>query len=80
MLRSLCFALAMVDDCAMQLTLAHSTLPTIKESENAIVKESVSGLEYYTTSLNLLQGQIRSIKTTDDLMMGIIIGLASYDV
>jgi hypothetical protein len=81
-LRELCFTLAMFDDSAMHLALAHDSLATKEVAATAIMSENDMALRHYTCSLRLVYTQIKqaTTKKVGDAIIGTIIGLSSYDV
>ena len=80
-LRNLCFTLAMVNESAMYLAFADSALYTVQQSQKSFKQENASALQHYTTSLKLINEQLRNVKTAvDNATIGTVVGLASYDV
>jgi hypothetical protein len=80
-LRNLCFTLAMVNESAMYLALADSALYTWQQSQKPFGQENAHALQHYTTSLGLINEQLRNVTSAvDNAIIGTVIGLASYDV
>ncbi|KAF5006464.1 hypothetical protein FDECE_7151 [Fusarium decemcellulare] len=80
MLRELGFTLAIIDDAAMHVALACLSIQKGR-SRKRTVQESDTSLEHYNTSVTIVNQQIQNISSTvGDAIIGIIIGLASYDL
>ena len=71
----------MAEESAMYLALAESALHTDQQSKKALGQENAFALQHYTTSLGLIHEQLRkSTSASGGAIIGIVIGLASYDV
>ncbi len=80
-LRSLCFTLAMVEESAMYLALADSALYMGQQSQTAPRQENANALQHYTTSLGLVNEQLRHpTSVVSNAIIGTVIFLANYDV